>query len=71
MNMPEFAKRPLEAETIRRFASEQVGIALSENDVSAIKTTLSGLLDEIRLITPSDRAGAEPESGIVVEEWPS
>ena len=69
--MPEIAIGRLEAETIRRIASEQVGIELTDHDVSALKTTLDGLLEEIRQIAPSDRAGAEPESGVIVLEWPS
>jgi hypothetical protein len=69
--MPDLAKPALEAETIRRFASEQVGISLAPSEIDAVKTTLNGLLDEIRPMAPSDRGSAEPESGVVVQEWPS
>lgn len=67
--MPEIANPPLEAETIRRFAREQVGLALSDHEVDALKTTLNGLLDEIRQIAPRDRATAEPETSVTVLEW--
>jgi hypothetical protein len=70
-NMPEPPKPALEAETIRRWASEQVEIALAPGEIDALKTLLNDLLDEIRLMKPSDRASVEPESGIVVQEWPS
>ena len=71
MHMHELAKPILEPETIRRFATEQLGISLAPGDVDALTTTLNGLLDEIRQMTPGDRHSVEPESGVVVEEWPS
>jgi hypothetical protein len=67
--MPEFAKPNLEAETIRRIASEQVGISLAPAEIEALTTMLNGLLEEIRQIAPSDRGSVEPESGVVVQEW--
>ena len=69
--MPEPPKPALEAETIRRWASEQVEIALAPGEIDALKTLLNDLLDEIRLMKQSDRGSVEPESGIVVQEWPS
>ncbi len=69
--MPDLAKPILEAETIRRFASEQLGISLAQGEIDALTTTLNGLFDEIRLMPPGDRRSVEPESGVVVEEWPS
>jgi hypothetical protein len=71
MNMHEPAKPMLEPETIRRFATEQLGISLVPREVDALTTTLNGLLDEIRQMSPGDRRSVEPESGVVVEEWPS
>ena len=71
MNMHELAKPKLDAETIRRFASEQLGISLAPPEVDARTATLNGLLDEIRLMAASDRQSVEPESRVVVEEWPS
>ena len=68
--MPEAPKPALEAETIRRMAAEEVRLALSPSEVDALRTTLNGLLEEIGRIAPSDRAGAEPETSITVEEWP-
>jgi hypothetical protein len=69
--MLEATEPPLDIETIRRIAREQVGISLSNDEVAAIKTLLDGLLAEIRLIAMSDRASAEPETVAIVEEWPS
>jgi hypothetical protein len=69
--MPDLAKPTLEAETIRRFASEQLGILLAPGEIDALTTTLNGLLDEIRKLAPTDRRSVEPESGVVVQEWPS
>jgi hypothetical protein len=69
--MPDLAKSTLEAETLRRVASEQIGISLSPREIDALTTMLNGLLDEIRQIAPSDRRSVEPESGVVVQEWPS
>jgi hypothetical protein len=59
----------LDAEMIRRMAAEVVKIPLTPAEVDALRTTLNGLLDEISKIAPSDRAGAEPESRITVEDW--
>jgi len=61
----------LGAETIRRVASEQVRISLSPAEVDALQTQLNSLLDEIRQVTAGDRATAEPEPGITVEDWPA
>ncbi len=60
----------IEAETIRRMASEEVRIAVSPAEVEALRSLLNSLLDEIGRIAPADRAGAEPEVSITVEEWP-
>ncbi len=65
--MPEPA---LDAETIRRMANEEVRIAVSPAEIDALRSLLNPLLDEIRLIAPGDREGAEPEASIIVEEWP-
>ncbi len=69
--MPDLTKPILEPETIRRFATEQLGVSLAQGEIDALTTTLNGLLDEIRLMAPSDRGSVEPESGVIVEEWPS
>ena len=61
----------LDAETIRRVASEQVRISLKPAEVDAIQALLKSLLEEIRQITPRDRATAEPEPVIAVEDWPA
>ncbi len=68
--MPEAPKAALEAETIRRVASEEVMISLTQAEVDELHNLLNSLLEEIRQISPRDRAGAEPEAGIVVQEWP-
>jgi hypothetical protein len=60
----------LEAETIRRMASEEVRIVIAPAEVEALRSLLNSLLDEISRIAPSDRDGAEPEVSITVEEWP-
>jgi hypothetical protein len=67
--MPDLAKPTLEAETIRRIASEQVAISLGPGEIEALTTMLNGLLEEIRQMAPSDRGSVEPESGVVVQEW--
>ncbi|MGP0063277.1 MAG: hypothetical protein ACLQGP_06685 [Isosphaeraceae bacterium] len=68
--MPDAPNPTLEAETIRRMAAEEVKLPLKPSEVDALQTTLNGLLEEIGRITLSDRAGAEPEIRINVEEWP-
>ncbi len=60
----------LDAETIRRMAAHVVKLPLSPDEVDALSRTLSPLLEEIRKVAPSDRAGSEPEPGVTVEEWP-
>ena len=67
--MPDVPNPALEAETIRRMAAEEVKLALRPSEVEAVRTTLNGLLEEIGWIAPSDRAGVEPETSIMVEEW--
>ena len=69
--MSEQAKPILAGETIRRFATEQIGISLGPTEIDALATTLNGLLEEIRQMGPKDRRSVEPETGVVVEEWPS
>jgi hypothetical protein len=56
----------LDAETIRRMAANALKIALSPAEVDALST----LLDEIHKVASGDRAGAEPEVSVTVEEWP-
>jgi hypothetical protein len=68
--MADVPNPPLEAETIRRVAAEEVGIALTPSEVDALRPLLNSLLEEIRRIAPGDRAGADPEARIIVEEWP-
>ena len=68
--MPDEPAPDLDAETIRRMAAEEVKIALSPAEVDALSKLLGPLLEEIRQVAPSDRAGAEPEMSITVEEWP-
>ncbi len=60
----------LEAEPVRRMASEEIRIAISPAEIEAVRSLLNSLLDEIDRITPADRAGAEPETSIIVEDWP-
>jgi len=69
--MPEFPDPAIEVETIRRIASEDVMLSLTKAEVEALHNMLNSLLEEIRQISPRDRAGAEPEVSIVVEEWPA
>ena len=68
--MPDEPAPDLDAETIRRMAAHEVKLALSPAEVDALSKLLGPLLDEIRQIAPSDRAGAEPEGSFAVEEWP-
>jgi hypothetical protein len=68
--MPDELAPELDAETIRRMAVHQVKIALSPGEVDALSKQLGPLLDEIRKVTPADRAGAEPEGSFVLEDWP-
>ena len=69
--MPEDPGTSPDAETIRRVASEQVKLSLKPAEVDAIQTLLSSLLGEIRQVTTRDRATAEPEPVVTVEEWPA
>ncbi len=68
--MPDEPAPELDAETIRRMAAHEVKIALSPAEVDALSKTLGPLLEEIRTVSPGDRAGAEPEGSFVVEDWP-
>ena len=68
--MPDAPSPPLDAETIRRMASEEVRIELTPAEVDALRPLLNSLLDEIRRIAPGNRAGAEPEASITVQAWP-
>jgi hypothetical protein len=69
--MPEFPEPVIELETIRRIASEDLMLSLAQAEVEALHNMLNSLVEEIRQISPRDRAGAEPEVSIVVEEWPA
>jgi hypothetical protein len=69
--MPEFLDPVIEVETIRRIAGEDVKLSLTQAEVEALHNVLNSLVEEIRQISPRDRAGAEPEVSIVVEEWPA
>ena len=68
--MPDDPNPAFDAETIRRMAREHVRITLTASEVDALRPLLDSLLEEIRRIATSDRAGAEPEVRITVEEWP-
>jgi hypothetical protein len=71
ISMPEAPKPALEAETIRRMASEELMLSLTQTEVEALHSLLNSLVEEIRQISPRDRSGAEPEMGVVVQEWPA
>jgi hypothetical protein len=60
---------PLTAEEIRFIARVQLGLALTDREVEALRPVLNGLLDEIHRITPADRAGAEPDFACTLEVW--
>ncbi len=68
--MPDEPARELDAETIRRMAAHEVELALSPGEVDALSQLLGSLLEEIRKVAPADRAGAEPEAAVTVEDWP-
>jgi hypothetical protein len=68
--MPDVPNPALDAETIRRIASEEVMLSLAPAEFDAILSVLNPLLAEIRQISPRDRAGAEPEVSVIVEDWP-
>ena len=68
--MPDVPNPSLDSETIRRVANEQVRMSLTPAEVDALQTLLNSLLDEIRQVTMRDRATAEPEIGVAVEDWP-
>lgn len=61
--------KSLSAETIRRIASEQAGLALKASEVEALTTLLEGLRTEVGLLKLEDRAGAEPEPLFELEAW--
>ena len=67
--MQDALKPALDAGTIRSMAAEEVRIALTPAEIEALVPLLDSLLEEIRAIAPGDRAGAEPEPSITVEEW--
>jgi hypothetical protein len=69
--MPEVAGPPLEAETIRRMAIEEVMLLLTPAEIDALAAMLPQLFEEIRQILSHDRAGAEPEISASVQEWPA
>jgi hypothetical protein len=68
--MPDTVDGPLSPETLRRMASEQVGLALSDKEIEALRPLLNDLLTEIRRIRPADRAAAEPNVTFAAEAWP-
>jgi hypothetical protein len=68
--MPDEPAPELDPETIRRMAAHVVKVPLTPGEVDALSKTLGPLLEEIRKVAPADRAGAEPESSVTVEEWP-
>ncbi len=59
----------VDAETVRRMAVEVTRIPLEPADVEPIRATLEGLLLEIGGIKAADRADAEPETAVIVEDW--
>ena len=67
--MPELPNPVLEAESIGRMAREDLILPLLPAEIDAVRTIVNSLLEEIRQIAPSNRAGAEPEASVVVEEW--
>jgi hypothetical protein len=69
--MPEHLIPVLDRETIRRMAAEELLLVLSPAEVEALHPLLNSLLEEIRQVSTRDRAGAEPEPTVVVQEWPS
>jgi len=69
-SMPDEPARELDAETIRRMAAHEVKLALSSGEVDALSKLLGSLLEEIRKVASADRAGAEPEAAVIVEDWP-
>ncbi len=50
----------IEAETIRRMASEEVRIAVSPAEVEALRSLLNSLLDEIGRIAPATVPAPSP-----------
>jgi len=68
--MPDEPAPEIDAEMIRRMAAHEVKIALSPGEVDALSKLLGPLLDEIRNVRTGDRAGAEPETSVTVEDWP-
>jgi hypothetical protein len=69
--MPDFPDPVIDVETIRRIAGEDVMLPLTPAELDAIHSVLNPLIGEIRQVTLRDRAGAEPEVIVVVEEWPA
>ncbi len=69
--MPEDPGPSIDVETIRRVASEQLQLSLKPAEVDAIRNQLNSLLGEIRQVTTRDRATAEPEPVVTVEDWPA
>ena len=69
--MPEHLVPALDLQTIRRMATEELLLSLTPAEVEALHPLLNSLLEEIRQVSPRDRAGAEPEPTVVVQEWVS
>jgi hypothetical protein len=69
--MPQDPAPALDAEFIRHMASEQVRIALAPPDLDAVRMQVNGLLEEIRHVTLRDRATADPEPIVALEDWPT
>lgn len=51
-------------------AAEELLLVLAPAEVDALHPLLNSLLEEIRQVSTRDRAGAEPQSTVVVQEWP-
>lgn len=67
--MPDALGRPLTAEEIRVIAHAQLGLALSDREVEALRPLLNSLREEMKWITPSERSGATPAVTFVLEPW--
>jgi hypothetical protein len=67
--MPEHLNSALDRQTIQRMATEELHLLLTPAEVEALHPLLNSLLEEIRQVSMRERAVAEPEPTVIVQEW--
>jgi hypothetical protein len=67
--MPADPERPYTEETVRRMAEEQVGLAMTKEDVEGLAALLNNLTREIEPIDALVRDTDDPVTAFELERW--